>query len=124
MKSKTKITKQLERKKNPEIVKTIIETKKNPNWLRVAAILAGPKKQVFNLGEINEKTQNQKAEKIVVPGKVLSQGEINKKIKLIALSFSESAKQKLKKAGFEISSIKEEIKKNPDGKGIYILEKK
>ena len=57
----------------------------------------------------------------MVPGKVLSQGEISKKIKVVALSFSEKAKEKLLKANCEILSILEEIKKNPDAKRIKIL---
>ncbi|MDP3758526.1 MAG: uL15 family ribosomal protein, partial [Candidatus Daviesbacteria bacterium] len=60
-------------------------------------------------------------EKVIVPGKVLSQGEINKKIKVIALSFSEKAKEKLKKSGCEFSNILTEIKSNPSGEGIRIL---
>ena len=57
----------------------------------------------------------------VVAGKVLSQGEITKKIKVIALGFSEQAKEKLLKAKCEVSNIVDEIKKNPEGKGIKVL---
>ena len=121
MKTKTLIDKQLKRKKNIELVKTIIAAKKNDGWLEIAGILSGPrgKRIDMNLEEINKKIENE--ETIVIPGKILSQGEINKKVKVIALSFSEKAKEKLLKAKCEVSSILEEIKKNPQAKDVRIL---
>ena len=58
---------------------------------------------------------------MVVPGKVLSMGELNKKVKVIALSFSSGAKEKLLKSKHEISTLLEEVKKNPEAKGVNIL---
>ncbi len=121
MKSKTKIEKQLNRKRNPELVKTIIAAKKNKNWLEIASILSSPrrKKTNVNLEKINKEAKA--GETILVPGKVLSLGEIDKKIKILALGFSEKAREKLLKSGSEILSISEEIKKNPEAKKIRIL---
>jgi len=121
MKSKTKIEKQIKRKNNPELVKTIIIAKKNDGWLEVASILSGPRKKRMNvnLEKIDKETKN--GETVVIPGKVLSQGEINKKVKIIALRFSEKAKEKLLKSKSEVLSIIEEIKKNPKAKGVRIL---
>ena len=121
MKSKTKIEKQIQRKTNTELVKTIIASKKKENWIEVAEIISGPrrKRANVNLDEINKKAK--KGETIVVPGKVLSQGEIDKKIRVVALSFSEKAKEKLLKSKCEISNIIEEIKKNPQAKNIKVL---
>lgn len=66
--------------------------------------------------------QNKQGRKtIAVPGKVLSQGEIDKKIKLVALGFSEKAREKLLESKCEIKNILEEIKKNPNAKGVRIL---
>jgi large subunit ribosomal protein L18e len=121
MKSKTKISKQLERKSNSNLVETILSGKKNDSWKDIAGILSGPRRNkiCINLEEINK---NSKAgETIVVPGKVLSQGEIDKKIKVIALNFSEKAKEKLLSAKCETSYILEEIKSNPSAKGIKII---
>jgi len=122
MKSNTKIEKQLEKKTNPELVRTIIEAKKQKDWRKIAVILSGPrnKRMNINLKEINKKTKA--GEKIIVPGKILSQGELNKKIKIIALSFSEKAKEKILKSKSEISSILEEIKQNHGMKDLRILE--
>ena len=121
MKSKTKISTQLERKSNSNLIETILAGKKNDAWNSIAGILSSPRRNkiCINLEEINK---NSKAgETIVVPGKVLSQGEIDKKIKLVALSFSEKAKEKLLSAKCEMSDIAKEIKLNPSAKGIKIL---
>ena len=71
-----------------------------------------------NLTEI-EKTEGKT---FVVCGKVLSQGGITKKVKVVALSFSEKAKEKLKAAGCETLTIAEEIQKNKDAKEVIILQ--
>jgi len=121
VKSKTLIEKQLEKKTNPELVKTIIEAKKKKNWLEVAAMLSSPRANRINmnLGKINDEAKE--GEIVVVAGKVLSQGELNKKIKVVALSFSEMAKEKIAKAKGEVVTISEEIKKNPEAKNVRFL---
>jgi large subunit ribosomal protein L18e len=121
MKTKTKIDKQIQKKSNKELVETIIAAKKKDKWLKVARILSGPRRKAvsLNLEEINENSKD--GETIIVPGKVLSQGEMDKKIKIVALSFSEKAKEKLLKSKILSSSIIEEIKKNPDIKKGRIL---
>jgi large subunit ribosomal protein L18e len=121
MKSKTKISKQLVKKSNPELVETIILAKKNKAWLDVAAILSGSRRNSIsvNLQDLNDQTEKEKI--LAIPGKVLSVGEIDKKIKIVALNFSSMAKEKLKKSGCETMSIIDEIKKNPEAKGVKII---
>ncbi|MFH1325791.1 MAG: 50S ribosomal protein L18e [archaeon] len=121
MKTKSKIAKQLKKKTSKDLVKTIVDSKKNKGWLRISEILSSPSKKriVANLGEIDGEAKD--GEIIVVPGKVLSQGEISKKIKIVALGFSENAKEKLSKEGIKFTNIADEIKKNPEGKGIKII---
>ena len=114
--SKTKIEKRLKKKTNPELVETIIKLKKtNPE---VAKLLAMPiKKQAqINLSGINKSKGD-----VLIIGKVLSQGELNKKKKVVAWNFSEGAKEKIKKSGGEFVYITEEIKKNPELKSLEIL---
>ena len=120
-KSKTKIDQQLQRKRNQELVETIIKAKKSEKWLQVAELLSFPRRKriEMNLKEINEKSKN--GETILVPGKVLSQGELEKKIKIAALNFSEKAKEKIKKGGASSLSILELIEKNPKAEGVIIL---
>ncbi len=123
MKSKTKIGKQVEKKKNIVLVETILNAKKQGKWIKIASLLSYPrrKRKDWNLDEIDENSKE--GETLVAPGKVLSQGEINKKIKIVALGFSEQAKEKLLKSKIAFSSISEEIKKNPEAKNIRILSK-
>ena len=60
---------------------------------------------------------------LVIPGKVLSQGEISKdkKIKVIAFDFSDSAIEKLVKNKIEYKTILDELKSNPKGEGMKII---
>ncbi|MBU2562285.1 MAG: 50S ribosomal protein L18e [Nanoarchaeota archaeon] len=120
VKKNIKIEKQLKRKTNSDLVKTIITAKKNKKWKKVAERLSSPKRKSLNLEEINK--QAKEGEIIVIPGKVLSQGEIDKKIKIVAFNFSEKAKEKLLKSSVKVLSILEEIKKNPEAKGVKFLE--
>ena len=120
-KSKTRISKQLKRKTNDELVETILASKKNKAWNEVAAILAGPRRNRINIniGEINKTSKA--GETIVIPGKILSQGEIDKKIKLVALAFSEMARKKISEGKGEAEILLNEIKKNPNAKGVRIF---
>jgi large subunit ribosomal protein L18e len=121
VKSKTKILKQTERKTNQELVETIFLAKKNAAWLEIASLLSGPrrKKKNINLSELNKIVDKEKI--VVIPGKILSEGDFDKKMKIVALGFSERAKEKLLNAGCQVSIILEEIKLNPSAKEIKIL---
>ena len=121
MKSKTRIEEQLQKKTNPELVKTIIGAKKKKNWLEVAAVLSSPRanRTNMNLSKINDEAKE--GEIVVIAGKVLSQGDLDKKIKVVALSFSAMAKEKISKAKGEALTILEEIKKNPEAKNVRFL---
>ncbi len=121
MKTKTLIGKQIKKKTNIELVETVIAAKKHKAWLKVAGILSGPRRKRIDLNLIDLNKNTKESDVLVVPGKVLSQGEISKKVKVVALNFSQKAKDKLSKAKCGVVSILEEIKKNPEGKGIKIL---
>ena len=81
MKSKTKISKQTKRKTNRELIEIINLAKKNEGWKDVAEVLAGPTRKLvsINLSEINDGAEDKDV--VIIPGKVLSMGKINKKIK-------------------------------------------
>ena len=121
MKSKTKIEKQTRRKTNPDLVKTIRNAKKNGKWLEVSSLLSSSRKKrvEVNLDKIDK--ESKEGDIVVIPGKVLSQGELNKKIKIVAFSFSKSAMEKILKSKCEANYINDEIKKNPEARGIKIL---
>jgi len=116
--SKTQIEKRKNRKTNPELVETIELAKKN-NLLDLAKKLSGPTRlqKRINIDELDRLEENN----MIVVGKILGQGEINKKISISALGFSEQALDKLKKAKCEIKTIKQEIKDNPKLKGVKII---
>ncbi len=121
MKSKTLIEKQLKKKTNSDLVDTVIACKKNKSWMEVAARLSGlsRNKVVLNLNSINR--QAKEGETIVVPGKVLSVGELDKKIKIVAINASSQAIEKINNAKSTFNTILEEIKSNPEAKGVKIL---
>jgi len=119
--SKTKISRKIENKRNPELVETLILCKKNEKWLKIGQILSRPRRirTSANLDKIDK--ESKAGEVILIPGKVLSQGEISKKIKIVALNFSENAKEKLNKDKIEFNTISEEIKLNPKADKIKVL---
>ena len=123
MKSKTKIEKQAQRKNNEDLVETIRAAKKTGSkfWMQVASILSAPRRQkvAVNLNDIDKITKE--GDSMVVPGKVLSQGDVSKKIAVVAFAFSDKTKEKLLKTKSQAITIMEEIKKNPGAKGIRIL---
>lgn len=121
MKSKTRIEKKAKRKTSLALVETIRSSKKLEGWNEVSDLVSLPKRKsiILNLSEINEMSKD--GESVVVPGKVLSEGEIEKKIRLIALKFSKKAVEKLLRAKVAFSYINDEIKKNPTAKDLRVL---
>ena len=61
-------------------------------------------------------------ETILVPGKVLSNGNLEEKVDVVALKFSAKAQEKIESAGGECISIDEIIESNPTGSNINIME--
>lgn len=121
MKSVTRIKDQTKKKTSQELVETILSAAKNEKWIDVARIISGPRRKRINVNLDYIDKEAKDGETIVVPGKVLSEGDVEKKIKIIALDFSENAREKLSKGKRDFSTIQDEIKKNPDAKGIRIL---
>ena len=119
MKSKTLIETQMKKKTNTDLVKTILACKKNPAWIEVAAILASPARNKINanLDRVNKVD----GEMIVVAGKILSVGNLDKKIKVVALAASEAAIEKINKSGSTFSYIIDEVNKNAEAKGMVLL---
>jgi len=107
--------------------KLISELKKNSIdqgvniWKRIAVDLEKPtrKRRIVNLSSINRNTKEN--ETIIVPGKVLGEGNISHKLTISAYQFSESAIEKLEKNGSKIIPLEELAKDKPNGKGIRII---
>lgn len=62
------------------------------------------KKQI-NLDKLNILAKKFKGKTLVVPGKVLAKGELTEKVTIVAVSASESAKEKIAKSGKYIPLI-------------------
>jgi len=114
-------------KTNPELKELIHSLKKHANlnnvmlWKDIAERFEKPLNNwpVVNLNRIN-RTINEK-ETALIPGKVLSDGNLDKKINIAAWSFSEKAVEKIKKSGGKTLTINEIMKENPKGKNIRII---
>jgi large subunit ribosomal protein L18e len=102
-----------------ELKKTSIE-QKVPLWKRIAEDLEKPSRQqrIVNIFKLDANTQD--GDVVIVPGKVLGEGDLTKKITVVAFSFSEEAKSKIGKAGKTLT-ITELIKSNPKASKVKIL---
>jgi large subunit ribosomal protein L18e len=120
MKSKTKIKSQIRKKTNSNLVETlrILNKSKNKELINILSFPRRKKVEV-NIDKINKESKD--SDIVIIPGKVLSLGNMEKKIKVIALSFSKEAKKKLEESKCDISLLSEELKKNKDIKGKIIV---
>lgn len=91
-----------------------------PLWKRIARDLERPTRirRKVNIYKINKYTREN--EIALVPGKVLSMGELTKKVTVASYQFSDAAKEKINSVGKTIS-ISELIKEDPKGKRIRII---
>jgi large subunit ribosomal protein L18e len=120
--SKTKINERMKRKTNLILAETIFLAKKFNHELASCLSVPTRKQAKVNIRRLNES----KGEAVLVPGKVLSLGEIekNKKMRVYALGFSQGAKDKLKKAGWEFDlliNILRKMKRGDKLKGEIIV---
>ncbi|MHA1797904.1 MAG: 50S ribosomal protein L18e [Candidatus Helarchaeota archaeon] len=90
-------------------------------WRAVARKLDKPKKDSIkvNIFKLNKLTKPK--EVIVVPGKVLGDGELDHQITIAAFSFSEKARIKLLEKKVKIQSIEELFESNPKGANVKII---
>jgi len=90
-------------------------------WKRVAQDLEKPSRQrrVVNLWRVDQYAKE--GEIIIVPGKLLGDGALTKKVTVAAAWYSEEARRKVAAIGGAAITIYELLKKHPDGKGIRIL---
>ena len=101
-------------------LKKLSTEKKVRLWRAIAIELEKPTRirRIVNLERINRVCKNN--ETIIVPGKVLASGDLNKKLTIAAFSFSEQALSKINKSSKAIS-IQELMQQNPQAKGVRII---
>ena len=111
------------KKTNQNLVRLIIDLKKLSNsqkvkiWKAVAENLSKPTRKMrkVNIWEINNSTKEN--ETIVVPGKVLGEGELDHNVTVAAYQFSDGAKSKIEKNML----IEELMIQNPKGSKVRII---
>ena len=111
---------------NPNLQKLIRELKEKSLaegtklWKRLAHDLEKPTRQRRSVNLYKLEKHAKVGETIVVPGKVLSVGEITKKLNVAAFQFSNEANQKINKVG-KTMTIQQLMKDNPKGSKVRIL---
>jgi len=81
---------------------------KKPIWFDLASRLESPRRNkiTVNMGKISIAASKNKGKTLVVPGKILSEGELAEEAIIVAVSASQAAKAKIKAKG-EFISLKE-----------------
>lgn len=89
-------------------------------WKRVALELERPTRQhrVVNLSKIEKYASDNDI--IIIPGKLLSGGELTKNVTIVAYNYSQKTLDKVDGKA-EIISIEDALKKFPDAKNMKII---
>jgi len=114
-------------KENPELVRTLTELRHAakrhdaPIWGVLARQLARGRHQRTPVNLAHLERLAQPDETLVVPGKVLGQGELTKALTIAAFHYSTEARAKIHRAGGKALSIDELIKSKPNGAGVRLF---
>ncbi len=105
-----------------ELIK-VLESKarQSPLWKRVVEDLRLPTRQRRTVNVYKIEQYARKGETVLIPGKVLSVGDLHKEVSVAAWNFSAEAKRKIEAAKGKVLTIAELFEKNPDGKKVRIL---
>ncbi len=113
-------------KTNPKLQNLIAELKSTSResgaavWQDVADRLEKPRRThaEVNLGRIERYAQED--ETVVVPGKVLGSGVLEKNVTVAAVDFSGTARTKIDQAG-EAVSLAQFVEQNPEGSNVRVI---
>lgn len=111
-------------KKENTVLLSLIENlmkEKKALWKRVAKELSRPRRKrvEVNLSKVDAFAND--GSTVLVPGKVLGSGNMNKKITVAAFTFSRSARDLISLSGGKAVSISSLLKSNPSGRGVLIV---
>ncbi|MHB9286382.1 50S ribosomal protein L18e [Halobacteriales archaeon Cl-PHB] len=89
-------------------------------WGDVAERLEKPRRThaEVNLGRIERYAQED--ETVVVPGKVLGSGVLQKDVTVAAVDFSGTARQKIDQVG-DSTTLEQALENNPDGSNVRVI---
>ena len=115
-------------KTNPnliELINKLYEQSRSEDaaiWKDVAKRLERSNRRTaeVNLSDISRYAEA--GETVLVPGKVLSNGDLEEKVDVVAFKFSAKAQEKIESAGGKCLSIDEIMEANPKGSNIRIME--
>ena len=113
-------------KTNPrltDLIAALKSTSREQNadvWHDIAARLEKPRSShaEVNLGRIERYARED--ETVVVPGKVLGSGALQKPVKVAAVDFSSSAQTKIEQVG-ESVPLEQVLEENPDGSNVRVI---
>jgi len=115
------------RKTNPNLINLIGNLKAASRegsgaiWRDLALRLEKSKRNyaAVNVSKVNRHTKSD--DLVLVAGKVLGSGDMDHKVTIAALNFSEQAISKINSAGGECIKIEEMAERHPKGSGVIIL---
>ncbi len=99
----------------------IAEEQKVPAWKAVAKGLSRSTRRRYEISLATIAKTARKQEIVVVPGSVLSAGELTEPLTIAALKVSQTAREKITKSGGKILTINDVLKENPKAKGVRIM---
>ncbi|MFB6139102.1 MAG: 50S ribosomal protein L18e [Halosimplex sp.] len=113
-------------KSNPRLSSLIADLKSTARnsggevWSDVAERLESPRRThaEVNLGRIERYAQED--ETVVVPGKVLGSGVLQKDVTVAAVDFSGTAEKKIDQVG-EAAQLEQVLENNPDGSNVRVI---
>ncbi|NPA69231.1 MAG: 50S ribosomal protein L18e [Crenarchaeota archaeon] len=90
-------------------------------WRYVAELLEKPRRKRIevNVGKLERLCTD--GDVVVIPGKLLGDGVLTKKITVAAYAFSKSAYEKVLRAGGRPISIPDLVRENPKGSNVKII---
>lgn len=97
------------------------KARENGFWRAIVKNLKKPSRQRCSVNVYKIAQFAKEGEIVVVPGKVLSVGDLSKKVNVAALQFSAGARDKITNASGSVMTISELFKQNPEGKKVRIL---
>ena len=114
-------------KTDPNLVALINDLKRETRdgnaaiWRDIALRLERPSRNwaEVNLSKLERNVKD--GDVVIVPGKVLGAGNLNKKVTVAAFRFSASAAKAIENAGGKKLTIAELVKENPSGAGVRIM---
>ena len=87
---------------------------KVPIWREVSDYLNVPSRQSKSINLFRISKYANENDIIIVPGKVLGNGDLTKKVTIACYRISDSAKRKVMESGSSVMSIEEALQKWPD----------